>query len=89
MNYWLANLTQLDELNMPLFDFVDRLIQNGKETARKNFGTRGSFLPHATDIWGQHGLELQLHIGVFPLVLEVGWPNIIGSTICLQKISIF
>ena len=52
MNYWLANLTQLDELNMPLFDFVDRLIQNGKETARKNFGTRGSFLPHATDIWG-------------------------------------
>ena len=52
MNYWLANLTQLDELNMPLFDFVDRLIQNGKKTARKNFGTRGSFLPHATDIWG-------------------------------------
>ena len=52
MNYWLANLTQLDELNMPLFDFVDRLVQNGKETARKNFGTRGSFLPHATDIWG-------------------------------------
>ena len=35
MNYWLANLTQLDELNMPLFDFVDRLIQNGKKTAKK------------------------------------------------------
>lgn len=52
MNYWLANLTQLDELNMPLFDFVDRLIKNGKKTAKKNFGTRGSFLPHATDIWG-------------------------------------
>ena len=43
MNYWLANLTQLDELNMPLFDFVDRLIQNGKKTAQKNFGARGSF----------------------------------------------
>lgn len=52
MNYWLANLTQLDELNMPLFDFVDRLIKNGKKTAHKNFGARGSFLPHATDIWG-------------------------------------
>ena len=50
MNYWLANLTQLDELNMPLFDFVDRLIKMG-ETAQK-FGARGSFLPHATDIWG-------------------------------------
>jgi alpha-L-fucosidase 2 len=51
MNYWLANLTQLDELNMPLFDYVDRLIENGRETAMKNFGCRGSFLPHATDLW--------------------------------------
>ncbi len=51
MNYWLANSTQLDELNEPLFDFVDRLIQNGKQTAKINFGMRGAFLPHATDIW--------------------------------------
>ena len=51
MNYWLANLTQLDELNGPLFDFVDRLIESGRETAEKNFGARGSFLPHATDLW--------------------------------------
>lgn len=51
MNYWLANSTQLDELNTPLFDFLDRLLQNGKTTARKNFGLRGSFLPHATDLW--------------------------------------
>ena len=51
MNYWLANLTQLDELNSPLFDFIDRLIISGKTTAQKNFGARGSFLPHATDLW--------------------------------------
>ncbi|MDG1920643.1 MAG: glycoside hydrolase family 95 protein [Flavobacteriaceae bacterium] len=51
MNYWLANLTQLDELNGPLFDFVDLLIESGRETAEKNFGARGSFLPHATDLW--------------------------------------
>ena len=51
MNYWLANLTQLDELNMPLFDYTDRLIESGKKTSSKNFGLKGSFLPHATDIW--------------------------------------
>jgi len=51
MNYWLANVTQLDELNNPLFDYVDRLLENGKKTAQENFGVRGSFLPHATDIW--------------------------------------
>ena len=51
MNYWLANLTQLDELNHPLFDYIDRLIVSGRTTAQKNFGARGSFLPHATDLW--------------------------------------
>lgn len=51
MNYWLANVTNLDELNMPLFDYVDKLVENGKVTARENFGCRGSFLPHATDLW--------------------------------------
>lgn len=52
MNYWLANLTQLHELNEPLFDFIDRLVESGKETAKINFGCRGSFFPHATDLWG-------------------------------------
>ncbi|MDG2397385.1 MAG: glycoside hydrolase family 95 protein [Flavobacteriaceae bacterium] len=51
MNYWLANVTNLPELNFPFFDFVDRLIENGKITARKNFGMEGSFIPHATDLW--------------------------------------
>ena len=38
MNYWMANTTQLDTLNSPLFDFIDRLIINGKTTAQKNLG---------------------------------------------------
>lgn len=51
MNYWLANVTNLDELNMPLFDFIDTMVENGKETAQRNFGCRGTFFPHATDLW--------------------------------------
>jgi len=51
MNYWLANVTNLGELNNPLFDFIDRLVENGKVTARKNFGCDGTFFPHATDLW--------------------------------------
>ncbi|KAA3640346.1 MAG: glycoside hydrolase family 95 protein [Bacteroidetes bacterium] len=51
MNYWPANLTNLDELNMPLFDYIDKLVENGKVTAEQNFGCRGSFFPHATDLW--------------------------------------
>lgn len=51
MNYWPANLTSLDVLNEPLFDYLDRLVENGKVTAWDNFGCRGSFMPHATDLW--------------------------------------
>ncbi|GAA4302158.1 glycoside hydrolase family 95 protein [Aestuariibaculum suncheonense] len=52
MNYWLADMTGLGELNNPLFDYVDMLVENGKTTASKNFGCSGSFIPHATDLWG-------------------------------------
>jgi alpha-L-fucosidase 2 len=51
MNYWPANMTGLDDLNLPLFDYLDRLVESGKETALKNFGCEGAFLPHATDLW--------------------------------------
>ena len=51
MNYWPANPTGLQELNYPFFDYVDRLIENGKITAKKNFGLKGSVIPHASDIW--------------------------------------
>jgi len=51
MNYWLADATNLSELNNPLFDYIDRLVENGKVTASKNFGCSGTFIPHATDLW--------------------------------------
>ncbi|WP_242158866.1 glycosyl hydrolase family 95 catalytic domain-containing protein [Aestuariivivens sediminis] len=51
MNYWLADVTNLGELNRPLFDYIDRLVASGQKTARTNFGCRGSFIPHATDLW--------------------------------------
>lgn len=57
MNYWLADVTQLGELNGPLFDFTERLVENGKKTAMENFGCRGTFFPHATDLWAPTWLQ--------------------------------
>ena len=57
MNYWLSDVTNLSELNYPLFDFTDRLVENGKTTARVNFGSRGTFFPHATDLWAPTWLQ--------------------------------
>ncbi|MCY3997999.1 MAG: glycoside hydrolase N-terminal domain-containing protein [Flavobacteriaceae bacterium] len=57
MNYWLSDVTNLSELNYPLFDFTDRLVENGKTTAMVNFGSRGTFFPHATDLWAPTWLQ--------------------------------
>lgn len=59
MNYWLADLTNLSELNDPLYCYIDRLVTNGKITAARNFGCRGTFIPHATDIWAPTWLRAE------------------------------
>ncbi|OIQ38411.1 MAG: hypothetical protein BM563_06235 [Bacteroidetes bacterium MedPE-SWsnd-G1] len=52
MNYWPAEVTNLSELHEPYFDFLDRLIANGKVLAKEQFGIeRGSVLHHTTDLW--------------------------------------
>ena len=51
MNYWPAEVTNLSELHMPLFDFTDGLIENGKKPATSNFNMQGAMLPHTTDLW--------------------------------------
>ena len=57
MNYWLAKQSCLHELNYPLFDYVERLIENGKKTAKINLGIKGSVIPHASDIWAKTWLR--------------------------------
>ncbi|MEB2777633.1 glycoside hydrolase family 95 protein [Algoriphagus sp. D3-2-R+10] len=51
MNYWPADVTNLSELNQPLFNFIDGVIENGKNAAHKNFDMAGSMVPHTTDLW--------------------------------------
>ncbi|WP_409187175.1 glycosyl hydrolase family 95 catalytic domain-containing protein [Antarcticibacterium sp. 1MA-6-2] len=52
MNYWPAEVTNLTELHMPLFDFTDKLIERGRITAREQYGIkRGAVAHQATDLW--------------------------------------
>jgi alpha-L-fucosidase 2 len=52
MNYWPAEVTNLAELHRPLFDFVERLREPGRKTARVHYGARGFVAHHITDVWG-------------------------------------
>jgi len=52
MNYWPAEVTDLGELQQPLFDLVDIARVDGRRVAREMYGARGFVLHHNTDLWG-------------------------------------
>ncbi len=51
MNYWPAEVTNLTELNEPLFHLTKDVSETGKETAKTMYGANGWVLHHNTDIW--------------------------------------
>lgn len=51
MNYWPAEVCNLSECHIPLFDHIDRMRVSGKETAQSMYGCRGIVAHHNTDIW--------------------------------------
>ncbi|EKD12015.1 uncharacterized protein L3040_005880 [Drepanopeziza brunnea f. sp. 'multigermtubi'] len=52
MNHWLALVTNLAELNEPLFSLIENVRQTGLQTAQKMYGAAGAVCHHNTDIWG-------------------------------------
>ncbi len=52
MNYWLAENCNLSECHMPLFGLIEKMVKNGRRTARDMYGCRGFVAHHNTDING-------------------------------------
>lgn len=52
MNYWPAEMCNLSEMHLPLFEHIKRMYPNGQEVARRMYGARGWVAHHNTDIWG-------------------------------------
>lgn len=52
MNYWPSLVTNLAELNSPLFDLLESVHKSGATTARQMYGVGGSMCHHNTDLWG-------------------------------------
>lgn len=54
MNYWLTELTGLEECHEPLLNFINSLAVNGRKTAQVNYGMNTGWLAHHnTDVWAQ------------------------------------
>ena len=51
MNYWPAEVTNLSECHMPLFDMLKDLSENGARTAKCYYNAGGWVAHHNTDLW--------------------------------------
>lgn len=51
MNYWPSEMTNLSNLNEPLFRLIKEVAETGAETAKTMYGAPGWVLHHNTDIW--------------------------------------
>jgi alpha-L-fucosidase 2 len=51
MNYWVAETCGLPDCHQPLFDTIERVVQNGRHTAQAMYGCRGFVCHHNIDLW--------------------------------------
>lgn len=52
MNYWIAEVGNLGECHLPLFDYMDSLVPSGEHTAQVHYGARGWVVHHLSNIYG-------------------------------------
>ena len=66
MNYWPAEVTNLSDLNAPLFSLIHDVSETGHQTARIMYGADGWVLHHNTDIWRVTGAIDKAPSGLWP-----------------------
>ena len=66
MNYWPSEITNLSDLNEPLFSLIKDISETGHETARIMYGVDGWVLHHNTDIWRVTGAIDKAPSGLWP-----------------------
>lgn len=67
MNYWPAEVTNLSELNEPLFKLIREVSEQGRQTARDMYGADGWVLHHNTDQWRITGPVDHAQTGLWPM----------------------
>ena len=52
MNYWPAEVTNLSEMHLPLFDLIESLVEPGSKTAKVHYNAEGWVVHPITNVWG-------------------------------------
>lgn len=66
MNYWPAEVANLHECHTAMFDLLDRVVENGKKTAKIHYGCRGFVLHSNTDLWADTAAVDNVYCGLWP-----------------------
>ena len=65
--YWPSEVTNLTEMNEPLFKLIREIYEQGKQTARDMYGVEGWVLHHNTDQWRITGPVDRAQTGLWPV----------------------
>ncbi|MXV52915.1 glycoside hydrolase family 95 protein [Pedobacter sp. HMF7647] len=90
MNYWPAEITNLPEMHLPLFELEKALVKPGSVTAKTLYGARGWVVHHLTDAWG-YTAPADGPQGIWPMgaawLVQHAWEhyNFSGDKAFLQK----
>ena len=57
MNYWPAEICNLSECHMPLFELIKKMVPNGRRTAEVMYGAGGFVCHHNTDMHGDTAVQ--------------------------------
>ena len=71
--YWASQTCNLPECSEPVFDYLDRCIEPGREAAKNLYGCRGIFIPLTNDAWARC------------LKVEPGWDEWTGAAAWLSQ----
>jgi alpha-L-fucosidase 2 len=52
MNYWPAEVTNLPEMHLPMFDLIASLVEPGSKTAQVQYQSQGWVVHPITNVWG-------------------------------------
>ena len=66
MNYWPAEVCNLSECHLPLFDLMDTLSETGTNVAKIDYGCRGWVAHHLTDPFG-FAAPADSVVGIWPM----------------------
>ena len=72
MNYWPAEVCNLSECHMPLFELMKKMVPNGRKTAEEMYGAKGFVCHHNTDMHGDAAPQDHWNPGTY-WVLGAAW----------------